>query len=132
MARNPATEAMLTMQPVDSRRAGTAAWDRRKVPVRLTSMIRRQSSGSTSVIAAALPIPATLARMSSRPWVSTTWATAAAHEPSSVTSHRMPSAVGSRSAPHHDGPVLGQPPDHRRTDPAGGAGDEGDPAGQPR
>src|SRR5947209_7374252 len=56
----PAVEATLTMLPPFSRRWGRAAWHIRKVPVRLTAMMRCQSSKEASTVWANLPMPATL------------------------------------------------------------------------
>ena len=55
----PDRDAMLTIAPVVSSRAGSAAWERKNVPVRFTSISLRHSCGVTSSIRLPAPMPAT-------------------------------------------------------------------------
>ena len=63
------------------------AWHTRNVPVRLTAMMRSQSSFRTSVVCAKLPMPAMLQATSSFPKSATTPATALVTESTSATLH---------------------------------------------
>ncbi len=122
----PATDAMLTMVPFDSIRAGIAACDSRKVPVRLMSMTVRQSSGSRSVVVPGMAMPATLASTSRRPWRLRAVSTAAAQAPASrtsqitppgmsVTSHLSTAAPSSASRSATASPMPLAAPDTRAT-----------------
>ena len=76
VARRPATDARLTIAPRRSTKAGTAAWLSRNVPVRFTSMMRRQSSSGIVVMRCDAAIPADVDEDVEPPELSTVAATA--------------------------------------------------------
>ena len=76
--------------------------------------------------------PAQLTTTSSRPWRSTTVATASATEAGSVTSVASTSAaVAGQVGAHDRGPLAREQPGGGRADARGGAGHQGDPAVEP-
>ena len=130
MARSPATEAMLTMHPVDSSRAGSGR------------LGQQEGAGEVDLDD---PAPLVGVDVGDRPpprrcrprWpgcraargVSTAWATAAAHE--AGVGHVAADAAGESArgrAPTTDGALGGQAVGHGRPDPAGRARDERHPA----
>src|SRR5947209_5036219 len=89
----PAVDATLTMLPPFSRRYGRAAWQMRKVPVRLTARMRCQSSKEASTVWANLPMPATLHTVFGAPSWATTSFIDVATDSGSLTSVRTAIAL---------------------------------------
>ena len=107
------------MTPRASSRAGSAAWERRNVPVRFTSITRRHSSGVTSPIRRENPMPATLANTWRAPCAVEHGADGAgALERIADVAHHAAFGLD-EVAPHHRRSFFFQPVRHGSADPAG-------------
>jgi hypothetical protein len=85
---------MFTMRPhFSSSMSGTTAWQQSNVPVRLTAMMRFQTSAVILRNELKPSIPALLTKMVGRPTLSRTSVTAASMRGRSVTSTVRPTAV---------------------------------------